>query len=82
SGSKGDLSVNFSTITPKNPKSALRKVARVQLTSGFEIAIYIPSIDHNVQEHSVVLIRGGRITYLHNFYVIYDIFFILLCSKI
>ncbi|CAI0384039.1 unnamed protein product [Linum tenue] len=57
-------------------------VARVQLTSGFEIAIYIPSIDHNVQEHSVVLIRGGRITYLHNFYVIYDIFFILLCSKI
>ncbi|KAK5776352.1 hypothetical protein PVK06_044311 [Gossypium arboreum] len=61
SGSKGDLSVNFSTITPKKPNSALRKVARVRLTSGFEITAYIPSIGHNSQEHSVVLVRGGRV---------------------
>ncbi|MBA0853178.1 hypothetical protein Goshw_014429, partial [Gossypium schwendimanii] len=47
SGSKGDLFVNFSTITPKKPSFALHKVARVQLTSGFEITTYIPSIDHN-----------------------------------
>ena len=49
------------TITPKKPNSALRKVARVMLTSGFEITAYIPGIGHNVQEHSVVLIRGGRV---------------------
>ncbi|KAK7331515.1 hypothetical protein VNO80_31237 [Phaseolus coccineus] len=61
SGSKGDLSVNFSTITPKKPNSALRKVARVRLTSGFEITAYIPGIGHNLQEHSVVLVRGGRV---------------------
>ncbi|TYH91261.1 hypothetical protein ES332_A13G105300v1 [Gossypium tomentosum] len=61
SGSKGDLSVNFSTITPKKPKSALRKVARVRLTSGFEITAYIPGIGHNSQEHSVVSVRGGRV---------------------
>ncbi|XP_006588013.2 30S ribosomal protein S12, chloroplastic [Glycine max] len=61
SGSKGDLSVNFSTITPKKPNSALRKVARVRLTFGFEITAYIPGIDHNLQEHSVVLVRGGRV---------------------
>nr|CAI9304584.1 30S ribosomal protein S12-B, chloroplastic [Spiraea alba var. latifolia]CAI9304585.1 30S ribosomal protein S12-B, chloroplastic [Spiraea alba var. latifolia] len=60
-GSKGDLSVNFSTITPKKPNSALRKVARVRLTSGFEITAYIPGIGHNLQEHSVVLVRGGRV---------------------
>ncbi|KAL4274267.1 hypothetical protein AHAS_AhasUnG0010300 [Arachis hypogaea] len=60
SGSKGDLSVNFSTITPKKPNSALRKVARVRLTSGFEITAYIPGIGHNLQEHSVVLVRGGK----------------------
>ncbi|KAF1876942.1 hypothetical protein Lal_00033867 [Lupinus albus] len=59
SGSKGDLSVNFSTITPKKPNSALRKVARVRLTSGFEITAYIPGIGHNLQEHFVVLVRGG-----------------------
>ncbi|KAI3490048.1 hypothetical protein L1887_45814 [Cichorium endivia] len=59
--SKGDLSVNFSTITPKKPNSALRKVARVRLTSGFEITAYIPGIGHNSQEHSVVLVRGGRV---------------------
>nr|YP_009484885.1 ribosomal protein S12 [Cyamopsis tetragonoloba]ATE80912.1 ribosomal protein S12 [Cyamopsis tetragonoloba] len=58
---KGDLSVNFSTITPKKPNSALRKVARVRLTSGFEITAYIPGIGHNLQEHSVVLVRGGRV---------------------
>ncbi|RWR98207.1 LOW QUALITY PROTEIN: 30S ribosomal protein S12, chloroplastic [Cinnamomum micranthum f. kanehirae] len=57
SDSKGDLSVNFSTITPKKPNSALRKVARVRLTSGFEITAYIPGIGHNSQEHSVVLRR-------------------------
>lgn len=48
------------TTTPKKPNSALRKVARVKLTSGFEITAYIPGIGHNIQEHSVVLVRGGR----------------------
>nr|YP_009249743.1 ribosomal protein S12 [Pinus sibirica]ALO20480.1 ribosomal protein S12 [Pinus sibirica] len=51
----------INTITPKKPNSALRKVARVRLTSGFEITAYIPGIDHNLQEHSVVLVRGGRV---------------------
>ena len=49
------------TITPKKPNSALRKVARVRLTSGFEVTAYIPGIGHNIQEHSVVLVRGGRV---------------------
>nr|YP_009251351.1 ribosomal protein S12 [Gymnospermium microrrhynchum]AIX89805.1 ribosomal protein S12 [Gymnospermium microrrhynchum]UUC03394.1 ribosomal protein S12 [Gymnospermium microrrhynchum]UUC03395.1 ribosomal protein S12 [Gymnospermium microrrhynchum] len=49
------------TITPKKPNSALRKVARVRLTSGFELTAYIPGIGHNSQEHSVVLVRGGRV---------------------
>nr|YP_010599886.1 ribosomal protein S12 [Caryopteris tangutica]YP_010599931.1 ribosomal protein S12 [Caryopteris tangutica]WAL04433.1 ribosomal protein S12 [Caryopteris tangutica]WAL04434.1 ribosomal protein S12 [Caryopteris tangutica] len=49
------------TITPKKPNSALRKVARVRLTSGFEITAYIPGIGHNSQEHSSVLVRGGRV---------------------
>lgn len=49
------------TITPKKPNSALRKVARVRLTNGMEVAAYIPGIGHNLQEHSVVLIRGGRV---------------------
>ena len=48
-------------LTPKKPNSALRKVARVRLTSGFEVTAYIPGIGHNIQEHSVVLIRGGRV---------------------
>nr|YP_010174025.1 ribosomal protein S12 [Glandularia tenera]YP_010317316.1 ribosomal protein S12 [Lantana camara]UVF36217.1 ribosomal protein S12 [Salvia officinalis]QSJ54690.1 ribosomal protein S12 [Glandularia tenera]UNB14630.1 ribosomal protein S12 [Lantana camara]UVF37508.1 ribosomal protein S12 [Salvia officinalis] len=48
-------------ITPKKPNSALRKVARVRLTSGFEITAYIPGIGHNSQEHSSVLVRGGRV---------------------
>lgn len=50
-----------STRTPKKPNSALRKVARVRLTNGLEVTAYIPGIGHNLQEHSVVLIRGGRI---------------------
>ena len=49
------------TTTPKKPNSALRKVARVRLTSGFEVTAYIPGIGHNLQEHSLVLIRGGRV---------------------
>ena len=49
------------TSTPKKPNSALRKVARVRLTSGFEVTAYIPGIGHNLQEHSVVLLRGGRV---------------------
>src|SRR2546427_8422296 len=47
--------------TPKKPNSALRKVARVRLTNGFEVTSYIPGIGHNLQEHSVVMIRGGRV---------------------
>jgi len=49
------------TVTPKKPNSALRKVARVRLSNGMEVAAYIPGIGHNLQEHSVVLIRGGRV---------------------
>jgi small subunit ribosomal protein S12 len=49
------------TTTPKKPNSALRKVARVRLTNGFEVTTYIPGEGHNLQEHSVVLIRGGRV---------------------
>ncbi|RLC33889.1 MAG: 30S ribosomal protein S12 [Deltaproteobacteria bacterium] len=49
------------TSTPKKPNSALRKVARVRLTSGIEVTAYIPGIGHNLQEHSIVLVRGGRV---------------------
>ncbi|HAO22048.1 MAG TPA: 30S ribosomal protein S12 [Desulfobacteraceae bacterium] len=49
------------TSTPKKPNSALRKVARVRLTSGVEVTAYIPGVGHNLQEHSVVLVRGGRV---------------------
>lgn len=49
------------TTTPKKPNSAIRKIARVRLTSGFEITAYIPGIGHNLQEHSVILVRGGRV---------------------
>jgi small subunit ribosomal protein S12 len=49
------------TVTPKKPNSALRKVARVRLTSGFEVTAYIPGMGHNLQEHAVVLVRGGRV---------------------
>jgi small subunit ribosomal protein S12 len=53
--------VRVYTTTPKKPNSALRKVARVRLTNGFEVTSYIPGVGHNLQEHSVVLIRGGRV---------------------
>jgi small subunit ribosomal protein S12 len=49
------------TMTPKKPNSALRKVARVRLTSGIEVTCYIPGVGHNLQEHSIVLVRGGRV---------------------
>ena len=49
------------TSTPKKPNSALRKVARVRLTNGIEVTAYIPGVGHNLQEHSIVLIRGGRV---------------------
>ncbi|MCK9273739.1 MAG: 30S ribosomal protein S12 [Syntrophales bacterium] len=53
--------VRVYTTTPKKPNSALRKVAKVRLTSGYEVTSYIPGIGHNLQEHSVVLVRGGRV---------------------
>jgi small subunit ribosomal protein S12 len=53
--------VRVYTTTPKKPNSALRKVARVRLTTGMEVSAYIPGIGHNLQEHSVVLVRGGRV---------------------
>jgi small subunit ribosomal protein S12 len=53
--------VRVYTTTPKKPNSALRKVARVRLTNGIEITAYIPGIGHNLQEHSIVLVRGGRV---------------------
>ena len=55
------------TTTPKKPNSALRKVARVRLTNGMEVGVYIPGEGHNLQEHSVVLIRGGRVKDLPGF---------------
>jgi small subunit ribosomal protein S12 len=55
------------TQTPKKPNSALRKVARVRLTSGTEVSAYIPGIGHNLQEHSIVLVRGGRVRDLPGF---------------
>ncbi len=53
--------VRVFTTTPKKPNSAIRKVARVRLSNGYEITAYIPGIGHNLQEHSVVLVRGGRV---------------------
>lgn len=53
--------VRVYTTTPKKPNSALRKVARVRLTNGFEVTTYIPGVGHNLQEHSLVLLRGGRV---------------------
>jgi small subunit ribosomal protein S12 len=53
--------VQVKTQTPKKPNSALRKIARVKLTSGFEVTSYIPGVGHNLQEHSIVLVRGGRV---------------------
>ncbi len=58
---KRGVCVSVRTVTPKKPNSALRKIARVRLTNGLEVNAYIPGIGHNLQEHSVVLIRGGRV---------------------
>ncbi len=58
---KRGVCTSVKTVTPKKPNSALRKIARVRLTNGMEVTAYIPGIGHNLQEHSVVLIRGGRI---------------------
>lgn len=58
---KRGVCTRVSTVTPKKPNSALRKVARVRLTNGIEVTAYIPGVGHNLQEHSVVLVRGGRV---------------------
>lgn len=58
---KRGVCTSVKTATPKKPNSALRKIARVRLTNGIEVTAYIPGIGHNLQEHSVVLIRGGRV---------------------
>ncbi|MEK7637942.1 MAG: 30S ribosomal protein S12 [Patescibacteria group bacterium] len=58
---KRGVCVKVSTTTPKKPNSALRKIARVRLSNGMEVTAYIPGIGHNLQEHSVVMIRGGRV---------------------
>jgi small subunit ribosomal protein S12 len=58
---KRGVCIRVYTTTPKKPNSALRKVARVRLTNGIEITTYIPGVGHNLQEHSVVLVRGGRV---------------------
>ena len=58
---KRGVCTSVRTMTPKKPNSALRKVARVRLTNGIEVSAYIPGIGHNLQEHSVVMIRGGRV---------------------
>ena len=59
---KRGVCVRVYTTTPKKPNSALRKVARVRLTNGMEVTTYIPGVGHNLQEHSIVMIRGGRVT--------------------
>jgi small subunit ribosomal protein S12 len=61
SPSKRGVCLVVKTMTPKKPNSALRKVARVRLSNGREVTAYIPGIDHNLQEHSIVLVRGGRV---------------------
>ena len=58
---KRGVCTTVKTMTPKKPNSALRKVARVKLTNGMEVSAYIPGIGHNLQEHSVVMVRGGRV---------------------
>ena len=58
---KRGVCIKVTTMTPKKPNSALRKIARVRLTNGYEVKTYIPGEGHNLQEHSVVLIRGGRV---------------------
>ena len=58
---KRGVCIRVYTTTPKKPNSALRKVARVRLTNGLEVSSYIPGVGHNLQEHSIVLVRGGRV---------------------
>lgn len=58
---KRGVCTTVKTMTPKKPNSALRKVARVKLTNGMEVSAYIPGVGHNLQEHSVVMVRGGRV---------------------
>ncbi len=58
---KRGVCVKVGTTTPKKPNSALRKIARVKLTNGMEVTAYIPGVGHNLQEHSIVMIRGGRV---------------------
>lgn len=58
---KRGVAIKVTTTTPKKPNSALRKIARVRLTNGMEVTAYIPGVGHNLQEHSVVTIRGGRV---------------------
>lgn len=58
---KRGVCVKVGTVTPRKPNSALRKIARVRLTNGMEVTAYIPGIGHNLQEHSIVVIRGGRV---------------------
>lgn len=58
---KRGVCIKVTTMTPKKPNSALRKIAKVRLTNGFEVIAYIPGEGHNLQEHSVVMIRGGRV---------------------
>lgn len=58
---KRGVCVKVTTMTPKKPNSALRKIARVRLSNGMEITAYIPGVGHNLQEHSIVLVRGGRV---------------------
>lgn len=58
---KRGVCLKVSTTTPKKPNSALRKIARVRLTNGSEVTAYIPGVGHNLQEHSIVVIRGGRV---------------------
>jgi small subunit ribosomal protein S12 len=58
---KRGVCVKVTTTTPKKPNSALRKIARVRLSNGMEVTAYIPGIGHNLQEHSIVMIRGGRV---------------------
>ena len=58
---KRGVCLKVTTVTPKKPNSALRKVARVRLTNGMEVTVYIPGEGHNLQEHSIVLVRGGRV---------------------
>ncbi|MEK7506575.1 MAG: 30S ribosomal protein S12 [Patescibacteria group bacterium] len=58
---KRGVAIKVTTTTPKKPNSALRKIARVRLTNGMEVTAYIPGVGHNLQEHSVVMLRGGRV---------------------